>query len=102
MEYKIYKIDDYEWWVGKSLEECVDAYIKEYFDGDESEKKELLEYNEPREITEKELDTLIFYDDIYNQDESKKRTFREELKRLVNNETDRIPNFPCMFASSEY
>jgi len=88
---KIFKLNDIEWWAGESLEQvkqfCLDEAVV-----DEEEA-----FDDPRELTDEELDRLQYVEDVYS-DEKNTRPFREELARMVAaNES-----FPCLFASTEY
>jgi hypothetical protein len=86
---KVFRLNDVEWWAGSSLEEVIEEATKIT-----GVSREDLTDSDTRELTEKELDDLIFFNPVANV----KISFREELNRRVQeNET-----FPCFFASSEY
>lgn len=89
---KIIEMNDCEWWIGESLEECVADYRKNVEDSPE--------YSEDaRELTEEELDRLKFT--ILDDDDGSiagKHSFREQLEI----EVAAGGAFPRMFASTEY
>jgi hypothetical protein len=89
---KIFQINDCDWWIGESLEACVQDYRDNVEDDPD--------YTEDaRELTEEELDRLKFT--ICDDDErptGEKRTFREQLAA----EIAAGGEFPRMFASTEY
>ncbi|HLO65306.1 MAG TPA: hypothetical protein VK165_20275 [Azonexus sp.] len=89
---KIFQMNDCDWWIGESLAACT-ADIIEYT-GD----PDCVEFD-AHELTDHELDTLIFTD--CDQDEvptGMKRTFREQLAI----EIAAGGKFPRMFACTEY
>jgi len=91
---KIFKLNDYEWWAGFTLEETIQAAMKECM----LTREEVAD--NPRELTEMDLNRLIFTDCEEKDDEGeyKTRTFRQQLNReIVNGQ-----KFPCIFASTEY
>jgi len=89
---KICQINDCDWWIGESLQACVEDYRDTVEDDPE--------YTEDaRELTEQELDTLKFT--ICDEDErptGEKRTFRQQLAVEIAEGGE----FPRMFASTEY
>ncbi len=88
----VFQINDCDWWIGESLDACVQDY-REHCDDDP-------DYTEDaRELTNAELDTLKF--SVSDDDErptGEKRTFREQLAI----EVAESGKFPRMFASTEY
>ena len=84
---KVFRLDDYEWWAGYSLQQCIDAAHAE--DGED-----VMEYEtESRELTPHEMDTLcLFYED------GSRRCFKFELDRRI----AAGEQFPQLFASTEY
>lgn len=54
--------------------------------------------DEMRKLTDGEMEELQFVDDVFNPDESAKRSFKAELERMIKQGI----TFPCAFASSEY
>lgn len=91
---KIYKVNETEWYIALSEAQLM-AYMKqEYEDGwGETYDDAIIE------LTDEDLDSHIFYDDVYDQENSiTTRTFREQLK-IVEESGWKIP---CMFACSEY
>lgn len=89
---KVFQINDCDWWVGESLDVCVQDY-RVKVDDDPS-------YTEDsRELTDEELDTLLFsVCDEHERPTGEKRTFREQLAA----EIEAGGEFPRMFASTEY
>lgn len=53
-------------------------------------------WNEARELTEEELESFSFYDDLYQK--TGKRSFREQIQKMV----EQGEEFPMFFAVSEY
>jgi hypothetical protein len=89
---KIFQMNDCDWWIGESLAACKADYIANYCEEDAIEE-------DAHELTDEELDTLIFTD--YDEDErptGTKRTFREQLAIEVASGGE----FPRMFASTEF
>jgi hypothetical protein len=84
---KIFKLNDCDWWAGEDLESVKSAYIEEV-GGDVDD--------DARELTEAEMDSLDFVDEL--PDYGEHRTFREQLRRMI----DSGAQFPCFFASTEY
>lgn len=90
---KIFRLTDYEWWIGETLESCVADYIENYT-GDPDTVDD-----DAHELTDDQLDTLIFTDTDENERATgEKFTFREQLAR----EVAVGGRFPRMFASTEY
>jgi hypothetical protein len=89
-EIRVYQINDYEWYAGHSMEECI-AYVLELTG---ESRDEMLQYSmvEPHELTELEMDSLIF-----RAEEGVMRlTFRQMLRRMIREGEQ----FPCLFAST--
>lgn len=93
---KIFRVNDYEWWAGVDLE-SVKATYKEHtgIDPDSDEG-----FDNPREVGDEGMRKLIFIEDVYNEGRHReeKRSFREELDRLISVNQ----KFPCYFAGTEY
>jgi len=87
-EPKVYRMNDFDWMVATSLEEAVEWYDREA-DG-------LSEIDDPRELTDEELDRLLFLTPEEAPDTA--MTFREAL-HWTRMRGDKIPGF---FASTEY
>ena len=86
--WKIYRVNDCDWWMARSIDELREEIRGEYGDDDYIQEDEL------RELTEDDLDTTFFLVDGY--DEGPKILFREELNnRIANNPK------PQLFASTE-
>ena len=86
---KVFEIDDCWWWAAKGVEEARADYCKATM----ADPEEL----EARELTDAELDGLVFRDTEKTPIE--KRTFREQLELMT---ADKSTAFPCVFACSEY
>lgn len=95
---KIWQMSEYDWVAAETLEEAKDCLSLTL--GCETP-EELEEYlDDPRELTEAELDEYEFCDsdeDGNPNPEVGKRSFREELARQVAAGT----KFPCYFAGTE-
>lgn len=88
---KIYKLNDCDWWVGPTLQACIDDYIAECGDPEA--------IDDPSELTDEELDTLQFTDtDEEDTPIGKKRSFREQLAI----EIEQGGTFPRLFATTEF
>ena len=91
---KIYKMSDYDWFVGESLEDCKEMAVKDFdYDLDGNS------FDDPREITETEMDTLIFIeDDGDGYPDGTRKTFRQKLNEMI----EEGASFPDLFATTEY
>ncbi len=90
---KIFAITDVEWFIGATLEDCIKEFQENYAGHD----PELVAG--AREVTEEELDTLLFTDSDENERPTgEKRTFREQLAIEIANGGD----FPRLFGTSEW
>lgn len=83
---KVFKLNEFEWYAAPSLAAAVAAWKKETGCDDDA-------LDEPRELTEKEMDTIKFH-----SDDEGILTFREEL-RLQRQRTGEYTGF---FATTEY
>lgn len=90
---KIIEMNDCDWWIGESLEACVNDY-RENVDDDP------MHFENARELADEELDRLKFSicDDETEQPTGEKRSFREQMAI----EIAEGGVFPRMFASTEY
>lgn len=90
MSVKVFRLNDCEWWAAETLPQAIAACRAqvgvEYQD-------ELID--DPRELTEEDLDRLKF-----NRDDGTQCTFREELNAQIANMGNE--SFPHLFASTEY
>jgi len=89
---KIFRMNDYDWWMDIGLESAKKNYMEHTENDDESDC-----IDKARELTEEELDSSRFYKDGDCRDDENgdpKCSFRERM-----NELDQIPQF---FASTEY
>lgn len=85
---KIFRMNDCDWMIGPTLEECI-AYFQEEYSGT---------VEDARELTDEELDTLIFCDSNVHDIPVARRTFRKQIQIEVANGG----SFPRFFASTEY
>ena len=86
---KIFRLNDYDWWIAETQEQAIADYIK---DVGLSEEETI---DNPGELNEKQLNSYIFTDnEIAN---TPQRTFKEELQRRIN-----AGATSEMFASTEY
>ena len=89
---KIFRLNDYEWWAGRSLDEIHAAY-KDATGIDPNDPDEGFE--NPRQLTEEELCAKrIYYD---NGEEAFDESFRARLDTMIALEQP----FPCHFAGTE-
>lgn len=89
---KIFRLNDCEWWAGYDLESVMAGFLAETgMAPDEA-------FDDPRELTEKELNRLRFWRENDQGTCKHTVTFRQELDRQIA-EGDA---FPCLFASTEY
>lgn len=88
---KIFKMNDCDWCAGEDLE----SVIKFYLDFIGCDADEALD--NPHELSESDMDRLIFTPDSCS-DSPEKRSFRDELNRLL--KVGEV--FPMFFASTEY
>jgi hypothetical protein len=89
---RVYRLDDYEWWAGYSLESCI-AAAREQAGADCYEDAERDGY----QLTFQQMATLTFLDDV-DCPACEKRTFAAELQRRI----DAGEQFPQLFACTEY
>lgn len=87
---KVFRLDDYTWWAGYSLKQCIEqAFTEEWF----------CNSSQPinaRECTTDEMERLIFVE-CCDEPDSEKRTFAAELgRRIASGE-----KFPQFFAATE-
>lgn len=87
-EVKVFRLNDCDWWAAHSLEEAIkDGAACMGLTEDEVA-------DEPRELTEKEMDEFDFVD----ENGERQSSFRERLQSLIKSGE----RFPCGFASSEW
>jgi hypothetical protein len=89
---KVFEMNDCDWWLANSAEEAL-ADIRGVSPSASDAPPEIA----PRELTDEELDRLIFSDDL-SEPNAAKRTFREELNRRIAAGV----TTPEPFASTEY
>ena len=89
---KIFRVNDYEWYAAETLESAIAKAVEmSGLPADEAADEDA------SAISEGEMDTLVFYDDMYHKNESKTRTFRDQLKLII----DKKVEFPTFFAGTE-
>lgn len=92
---RVFRLNDCDWWIARTLEEAKVSYQGECGPMDDEEA-----FDEPRELTDEELDRLKFHDRDDRDRVIRKtiRTFREELRQQIKAD----PTTPRMFACTEY
>ena len=89
---KVFQMNDCDWMAGETLEECKAEYLSGFWHGATEEDA----FDDPRELTDAEMDKKIFVD---NEAEPEvRRTFREQLAHII----AKGETFPTFFASSEF
>lgn len=93
---KIYRMSEFDWVAAETLKDAVQC-LADILNSGKIDKNFEREYlDKPRELTDEEMDTLVFQDEIGNN-RSKKRTFRKELEKRIKSKT----KFPELFAVQE-
>lgn len=102
LPWRVFKMDDCDWWMARTLDEARTSYKHETGVDDEM-------IEDARELTDEEMDKLTFVDVDENErpDSKTRRTFREELRQRVElHERLRaehgIEPKPELFACTEY
>jgi hypothetical protein len=98
--WRVFQMNDYEWWMGRSLDEVCRCYVEaQACSEDDCKQYGLFDRAEVRELTDAELDRLQYINRFADRgDPNRKRTFRAELERRL--KVDR-PEYPAFFATSE-
>jgi hypothetical protein len=94
LPWRVYRLNDCEWWIARSLEEARSSYTQTTgVDGEHA-------FDSENELTDAQLESLFFVDRDDNDVPLKKsrRTFLEELRRRVAAGLAA----PELFASTEY
>lgn len=92
---RVFRLNDCDWWIARTLEEAKVSYQADCGPMADEEA-----FDEPRELTDEELDRLKFHD----RDDADRiirktiRTFREELRQQIHVD----PVTPRQFACTEY
>jgi hypothetical protein len=74
---KVFRVNDCEWYMAETLEQAVDLCAKDCeLPADEAA-------HDPCEVSDADMQRLIFTDDMANPRGSDRRTFAEELARRV-------------------
>lgn len=96
MSTRIFQINDCDWWAGEDLESVKAAFAAEsgYKTVTQCEADGLID--DPRPLSEEELDRLQFCYDWPAR--NRKTSFRLRLQELIESQTP----MPCVFASTEY
>lgn len=89
---KVFRLNDYEWYAAETLESATGEALRVTGVSPDEAADEFA-----GELTEEEMDRLIFYDNMEDQEASETRTFREQLDRLIDAGTE----FPVFFAGTE-
>lgn len=93
MTIKIFEINDTEWWAGDCTpEQMLIEVILEYGSTHEEVTGDINIL--PRELTDHELNLLVFEDESMEV----RRSYREQLQKMI----DDGETFPCLFATTEY
>lgn len=88
---KVFKVSDCDWFAAKTAKEARQCAI-EWTENDEWEWDE----DEIEELTDEQMNRFTYREE--DEPEATRRTFREELDRMI----ARGDKFPCMFASTDY
>src|SRR5207248_8402736 len=76
LPWRVFRLNDCDWWFARSLEEAIADYKHQTGAGDE-------ELEDARELTEEELDRLMFTDDPDDPLSATLHTFRDELRARI-------------------
>ena len=102
LPWRVFKMDDCDWWMARTLEEARESYKHETGVDDEA-------IEDARELTDAELDKLTFVDTDERERPLRKsrRSFREELRQRVEFHQRLKAEYgieprPELFASTEY
>jgi hypothetical protein len=85
---KVFQVNDYEWWAGRTWEEVKKAYIE--MAGEDVDEDEFDGF----ELTDEDLNDYV----VHDEDGKTCRSFREELENMISSGMW----FPCFFATTEY
>jgi len=94
MEAKIFRLNDYDWYIGRDMQSCKEHYMKETGLNEEEA------FDEPEELSEQILQDLIFNNESGEIDylPKEKMTFKTAMEFEIKN-CDR--DYPYLFASTE-
>ena len=88
---KVFKLNDCDWYAGETIDHAKEALIDDLSEHDNPDKEQF--FFEPKELTQKQMETLIVRDD----GDEIEYTFAEHLRARL--EGGSIP--PFAFASTE-
>lgn len=91
----VYQLNDYEWFVGPSLQACIERW-KRYTGFSDDEAAEYLD--DPRQLSDEELDRLKFCHTDEDERPFRSITFRERVAEMVKEGTMGAE----FFATTEY
>jgi hypothetical protein len=96
---RIFAVNDYEWWAGESETAVIAEMCKQLDCADKSEllREEYIFDDGIVGLSEGRIQQLIYHDDDDVNGEVVKRTFREQLDRMIL----AGQAFPCLFATTE-
>lgn len=81
LPWRVYRMNDYEWWVARTLDEAKADAAKQWgYSVEDAERDEM--YDDPDELTDAEMEHLKFREDMFDP-LSPTRSFREELDRMI-------------------
>lgn len=93
IEWQVFRINDCDWYLARSIGEACECYAADF--GHD-------QHDEIRQLTEAELDKLLFIVDDAGRDTRQTISFREELEnRRALKATEKDPK-PELFASTEF
>lgn len=89
---KVFQMNDCDWYVGATAEECVKKIIQD------TESNDIVDDGYPIELSDEEMNSIMFTHLNYGDRPDYKITFAERLKEMIEEKAD----FPCVFATTEY
>lgn len=90
---RIYRLDDTDWWAGESLQACIDEARSQCGAGSYCDAED-----EGQEVSDAEMQQLIYVDESDGAQPPIERTFAEQLAREVADGG----GFPRLFASTDW
>lgn len=96
-EWKIYEMNDCDWYAARTPEEAVEAMRENMgYKSIEELRGDAMFESEPQELSDGDMDRLSFYLD--DSGKGQKISFRAQLQRMIEG-ADELPGF---FASTEF